>query len=323
MIMDKKALLHKIDETTSKIHLNLFGERPGLSTFLFHSIFHDQQEISRQHVLPQEHMTVPLFREMLDYFLSHGYQFVSPDQVRAGLPDNDVRYGMITFDDGYFNNTLITDTLAAYKVPAVFFISTAYIQEGKKFWSDTLYHKRKAQHVPDPMILREIMDLKHLRVAAIEDHITREFGSAALQPLSDTDRPMTPWELQTFAAHPFVHIGNHTHRHEILTNLGADEIATEFETSQQLLQEYTGQRPAFVSYPNGSYSDLVLKVAVHHGFTMGITTVQQKNRLPLQPNKQGQVLLDRFNPVAVNGKIDGRKFRSSFQLKTQLKKWLQ
>jgi peptidoglycan/xylan/chitin deacetylase (PgdA/CDA1 family) len=321
--MNKKALLNKIDETASGIHLSLFGERPGLSTFLFHSIFRNWQEISKQQILPQEHMTVDLFREFLDYFLSSGYHFVSPDQIRNGLKDTTLKYGLITFDDGYFNNTLITDTLAAYQIPAVFFISTAYIQEGKKFWSDALYHERKKKYATDEAILREIMSLKHLKVAQVEDYLVREFGTAVLKPLSDTDRPMTPEELGTFAAHPFVHLGNHTHQHEILTNLSEEEIMEELRTSQQLLHTFTGQTPYFISYPNGSYSDTVLKAASDQGFTMGITTIQQKNLLPLKTNDQGQLLLHRFNPVAQDGHINCRKFRSSLQLKTQLKKWLQ
>lgn len=321
--MDKKALLNTMDETVSALHLKLFGERPGLSAFLFHSIFKNKQEIGKHHVLPQEHMTVDAFRRFLDYFLSNNYQFVTPDAIRAGLPDLQARYGLITFDDGYFNNTLIPPVLAEYKVPAVFFISTAYITEGKKFWSDVIYYERKKQQLSDETILKEIISLKSLKIAQVEDYLAKEFGTASMKPLSDIDRPMTPGELQAFARHPFVHLGNHTHQHEILTNLTADETDHEFRTSQQLMNEMTGVTPRFVSYPNGSFSDQVSTIAMQHDLTMGITTIQQKNKLPLQPDKHGQVLLHRFNPVAKDDIINCSKFRSSFQLKTQLKKWLQ
>ncbi len=321
--MDKKTLLNRMDETVSDLHLKLFGERPGLSTFLFHSIFKNKQEISRHHVLPQEHMTIEAFRRFLDYFLSHNYQFVTPDAVRAGLPDLKARYGLITFDDGYFNNTLIPPVLAEYKVPAVFFISTAYITEGKKFWSDVIYHQRKKQQLSDETILKEIISLKSLKIVQVEDYLAREFGIDSMKPLSDIDSPMTPGELQAFARQPFVHLGNHTHQHEILTNLTAAETDLEFKTSQRLLNDITGITPWFVSYPNGSFSGQVSTVAMQNNLTMGITTIQQKNRLPLQADKYGQILLHRFNPVANNDVINCSKFRSSFHLKTQLKKWLQ
>ena len=321
--MNKKAILNKLDEMAAAVHLGLFGEKPGLSTFLFHSIFRNEQEITNHHVLPQEHMTVDLFRRFLDYFLSKNYQFVSPADVKNALAPDKKYYGLITFDDGYYNNTLIPEILSEYKVPAVFFISTAYIIEGKKFWSDALYYFRKKQNQSDETILKEIISLKSLRINQVENYIINEFGKDALKPLSDIDRPMNAAELTEFSRHPYVHIGNHTHQHEILTNLSKEEIDQEFKTSQEALFRFTGIQPYFVSYPNGSFNNEVLGAAQQHSFSMGITTIQQKNNLPLKPNAEGQILLDRFNPVASNGELNLGKFRSSFQLKTQLKKWLQ
>jgi peptidoglycan/xylan/chitin deacetylase (PgdA/CDA1 family) len=321
--MNKRVLLDKIDKISSGMHLKLFGERAGLSTFLFHAIFKDEAEISKGHINPQERMTVDLFRRFLDYFLENGYQFITPDAIRDGLHTNKEKYGLITFDDGYYNNLLITDLLSEYKIPAVFFFSTAYITEGKKFWSDVVYNKRKEQGRGDLDILYELMRLKCLKIKEVEAWLTKEFGAACMQPLGDIDRPMTPEELTSFAQHKYVHIGNHTHQHEILTNLTRGEVDHEFEISQQLLTKLTGKKPWFVSYPNGSFSDDIIGSAIQNGLTMGITTVMQKNKLPLRA-VNGQVLLDRFNPSADNsGKNNFNTLRSSFQLKTQVKKWLQ
>jgi peptidoglycan/xylan/chitin deacetylase (PgdA/CDA1 family) len=322
--MDKRALLDSVDKIASSAHLGLFGESAGLSTFLFHSIFRNANEMNSNQVNPQERMTVDLFRQFLDYFLENGYRFITPEAIRDGLHANNERYGLITFDDGYFNNTLVTDILVEYKMPAVFFFSTAYITEGKKFWPDIVYQKRKEQGRSDLEILHEIMRLKSQATAAIESFVINEFGEGCMQPLSDTDRPMTAAELTAFTQCPYVHIGNHTHQHEILTNLSREGVDKEFETSQQLLTQLTGKKPWFVSYPNGSFSDMIIASAIQNGLTMGITTVMQKNKLPLRANKNGQILLDRFNPAADKfGKNNFKTLRSSLQLKTQLKKWLQ
>jgi peptidoglycan/xylan/chitin deacetylase (PgdA/CDA1 family) len=319
--MNKKALLNAADEAVAKAWLRLFGERGGLSSFLFHGIYSDAGELERRHIFPQERMTVALFRRFLDYFLEAGYRFVSPNDVKAGLPDAKAKYGLVTFDDGYFNNTLILDVLAEYSVPAIFFIATAYVAEGVKFWSDAVYTERSRHRVSDAAILREIMQLKQLKVAEIQDYITREFGTDALQPLSDIDRPLTVDELKSFAEHPYVHVGNHTHWHEVLTNLSNAEIVREFELSQALLREWTGARPYFVSYPNGSFNKATIGIAKHQGLSLGISTIAYKTKTPLPAGTTK--VLGRFNPVAVGSELELSKFRSRLQLKTQLKQWLQ
>ncbi len=319
--MNLKDLLNIADAAAAKGHLELFGEQGGLSCFLFHAIFKDESELAKQQIYPQECMTVVLFRQFIEYFLDAGYQFITPDEIKAGLPDKNKKYGLITFDDGYYNNTLILDVLTEYKVPAVFFIATAYVQEGKKFWSDALYAGRKKTGIGDEAVLEEIMSLKKMRVADINRYLIEHFSKDALKPLSDIDRPFTPAELAVFAHHPYVHIGNHTHEHEVLTNLTIEEVTEEFKVSQQLIKSWTGIVPDFISYPNGSYSQQILEAARQNNFTMGISTVAQKNRLPL--STAGFELLGRFNPVAVGGQLELAKFRSSLQLKTGLKKWLQ
>jgi peptidoglycan/xylan/chitin deacetylase (PgdA/CDA1 family) len=168
------------------------------------------------------------------------------------------------------------------------------------------------------------MSLKAKKVATIFDELRAEFGHNCSSPIGDADRPLTLSELQSFSKHPFIHIGNHTHRHEVLTNLNGTEIGSEIEQCQQVLEKCIGYIPDWISYPNGSYNNEVLSVCRQEGFRAGITTVQQKNSV-LQLHAQGNtpLLLSRFNPVAVQGQIDFRRLRASLQLKTRLKQWLQ
>jgi peptidoglycan/xylan/chitin deacetylase (PgdA/CDA1 family) len=323
--MDKRNILNIVDRTASNIHLKMFGEQPGLSAFLLHGMFRNSDEINKNHILPQERMTVDHFRKFLDYFLSHNYKFVSPDEIRKnGVSDTTARYALLSFDDGYFNNLMVPEILAEYKVPAVFFFSSAYILEGKKFWSDVIYHIRKKQGRDDLSILHEIIALKNRKTAEVEAQLIKEHGSGCLKPLGDIDRPMTPSEFISFSQMPFIHLGNHTHQHEILTNLSDAETDLELKTSQQQMLSLTGKTPWFISYPNGSFSERTIQVAIQNGLTMGITTIQQKNQLPLIAGSGGQVLLHRFNPsVSAEGRDNYSTLRSSLQLKTKLKKWLQ
>ena len=319
--MGKKAILNTADRLISSSTVNIFGEKPGLSTFLFHGIYKNQNEIDSNSIFPQENLTLQLFREFLDYFLFKGYQFIGPDDMQSSKLQSDINYGLITLDDGYFNNTLLLDTLSEYKVPAVFFVPTAFITEGEKLWSDVIFSERRKMGIDYNTIFNEIMSLKPLRVAKIKDYITKEFGKDKFKPKNDIDRPMTEAEFRSFAKHPLVHIGNHTHRHEVLGLLSEQEILEELTVSQKILTELTGTTPDFISYPYGSYSDSVLDISKKLKFKSGITTIQKKNIIPIQESQN--LLLNRFNPVVENGVIHYKKLRSSFQFKTLMKKWLQ
>ncbi len=322
--MTAKGLLNTLDAFAAKAQLSLTGERPGLSIFLFHGIFEDDSAPDNSPIFPQERMTVQLFRQFVDYFSNLGYNFLSPGQLTTEELDARENYALITFDDGYYNNTFILDVLKEYSAPALIFISTAYLREQKSFWSDVLYRERKKRGATDDQILQEIIGLKHKKVTEIFRQLETSFGQQSIKPIDDTDRPLTPSELTELARHPYVYIGNHTHQHEVLTNLTPEEVRAEIAISQQLLEEWIGYTPDWISYPNGSYNDTVLSVSEHAGFKAGITTVQQKNKV-WQPKTGGReaLLLSRFNPVAINGHIDYTRLRASFQLKTRLKQWLQ
>jgi len=185
-----------------------------------------------------------------------------------------------------------------------------------------LYFHRKKAGRSNEAILQEIIGLKSKSVVEIENYVIKNLGSKSLETDNDISRFMTPDELTIFAQNPLVHIGNHSHKHEILTNLTLEEVQKELEISQQILEKLLGYKTNLISYPNGSFDENIISVSVELGMNIGITTIMEKNYFPLDNRVNGQLLLHRFNPVVHNGNMHLSKFRSSFQLKTQLKKWL-
>src|SRR5436190_22196899 len=105
MISSIQRLVRATDCVVARAYLSLFRERSALLSFLFHSLFRDEREIALNAVDPLERTTVAQFRQIIEYYLEHGYRFVSPNGVRDGL-DPEKKYAILTFDDGYFNNTL-------------------------------------------------------------------------------------------------------------------------------------------------------------------------------------------------------------------------
>src|SRR4051812_13209506 len=115
MIATIQNLVRMADDVIARGYLGLFRERGGLRAFLFHSLFRDESEIARQQVDPLQRTTLAQFREFVEYYLGHGYTFVGPDDVLAGL-DPEGKYALITFDDGYYNNTLALPVMREYQV---------------------------------------------------------------------------------------------------------------------------------------------------------------------------------------------------------------
>jgi len=132
MISSIQRLVRATDCVVARAYLSLFRERSALLSFLFHSLFRDEREIALNQVDPLQRTTVAQFRRFVEYYLAHDYRFIGPADLLGGL-DPDGKYAMITFDDGYFNNTLALPILEEYRVPAVVFVSTDHVRQNKCF----------------------------------------------------------------------------------------------------------------------------------------------------------------------------------------------
>jgi peptidoglycan/xylan/chitin deacetylase (PgdA/CDA1 family) len=314
-----KQVVKYIDRACSRIFMRFIPEKASLLTFLFHGLFLDEKEIAANHVDPQQRITVAQFEEFVEFYVARGYKFVSPGDVLKGL-HSEHKYIMITFDDGYYNNIYALPVLRKYKVPAVFFISTNNILHNKSFWWDIVYRLRKKQGHTDKQIAAHGRNLKVLTADKIEQYLVKEFGRDCLNPISSIDRPFTPDELKAFALDPWVHLGNHTSDHGILTNYPLEGVRDQIMTAQYDIYRIAGVKPIIISYPNGSYSGDVLKVTKELGILMGITIDPTKNYLPINMQNLESVHLGRFilvGDTAIKAQCD--VLRSEFSIYNRIK----
>lgn len=271
----------------------LAGERPGLLvSALFHSLYPDRSYLGDPALAPNQDVTVAVFRTFIARMLEAGYTVVTPAEVDAGLSE-DGRYLLITFDDGYYNNTLALDVLDEFRVPACFFISTDHVRHGKAFWWDAYSRALTSLGVKGAAQRRDIERSKMLSHGRIEADLLRRFGEGVLQPSGDLDRPFTPHELRLFAASPWVHLGNHTSGHAILTRCGPDEMTRQIASCQQTLADWTGQRPIAIAYPNGDHSPACVEAACEAGLRLGFTVAPRPSVLPLAAGTE-KMTLGRF-----------------------------
>jgi peptidoglycan/xylan/chitin deacetylase (PgdA/CDA1 family) len=284
------------DRAVAGTYLALFGERGGLSTFLFHGLFRDEAEIDAGDADPQQRFTVADFRRFVALFLESGHRFVSVADVLAGLPRGG-KYALVTFDDGYFNNMRALPVLREFGVPAAVFVSTDHVRLGKCFWWDVLYREGRARGRSEAEIASETTALKRLRTEAIEAELSRRFGLGAFAPRGEADRPLTPDELRELASEPLITIGNHTRNHAILTRYRPDEVREQLESAQSALRQMTGTTPVCVAYPNGDHRASTVDVCRDLGLRLGLTVEPTRNRLPITPGGDACLRLGRFTPT--------------------------
>jgi len=288
-----RSSIRGLDQMLASVCLGAVGEPRSLLIFLFHSLFRDGDEARAGVVDPQQSITVDMLRRFVSHFLEHSYRFVSPADIVKGL-DSGGRNVLITFDDGYYNNLRALPVLEEFGVPAVFFVSSDHIEKGKAFWWDVVFREFRKRHRTDPEIRDAIAGYKRLTTAAVESDLRLQFGDAALSPVADLDRPFRVAELEEFAKHPLVFMGNHTKDHAILTNYSDAEARKQISDGQKDIFEMTGRMPEMIAYPNGKASPAIQAAAWDAGLRLGVGVCPGKNRVPLQVDTGRAMEMKRF-----------------------------
>ena len=314
MLGPVRRIIRTTDAAIAAGYLSLFRERNAMLAFLFHSLFVDEAESRRDLVHPLQRTTVAQFRRFIEYYLARGYRFIGPSDLLAGLDPSGL-YALITFDDGYFNNTRALPILEEFKVPALFFITTDNVLRGNCFWWDVHWRESAARGMPDKEIVSDGRKLKLLRTEQIEVELVRRFGAEAFRPRGNTDRPLSLDELRDFSRSPHVQLGNHTVNHAILTNYPLADAKRQIEGAQEAIETMTGHRPVAVAYPNGAHSTDVEQLCVESGLRCGFTVQPTKTALPLDLQSPAMMRLGRFAPDGEDPmERQCRTYRSDVQL---------
>jgi len=317
MTRDVRAALRRLDYKIAKAALRVRRERPALIAFLLHGLFENAEELERGLVDPYQPTLLADLARLIEHFAACGYRFASPSDVLAGL-DPTGYHALLTFDDGYANNRLALPVLHRFGVPATFFVSSKHIAEQRAFWWDVVYRERRKRGAAGTAIRREVQTLKRRRHGEIDSYLREVFGSRALDPAGDIDRPLSPAELKEMAADPLVSIGNHTADHAILTVCDENAARAQIRACQAYVENLTGERPDIIAYPDGAHDERVLGIARSEGLRLGAIVEPRKNRLPLD-DRAAMTMTRCF--IRADGRVadECRSCRSDVQLRNLLR----
>lgn len=233
----------------------------------------------------------------------------------------------ITVDDGYtdvLNNAL--PILERYAIPAAVFITTGFL--GKEFWWDKL--NRILAHpdvIPDDLNIlisdRMVkMNLPHhenyanepshsvnsiydilLRLPFIEiENILTSFTLQVKMKTQKSDcRCMSEAELAQLVTSDLIEVGSHSVSHPFLAQLSVSEQRYEIEKSKSVLQDITKRPVRCFSYPNGSFSNMTMRLVQESGYQLSFSSEENMMRSTSNP-----LQLPRFWMPDWNGDQFGR-----------------
>lgn len=187
-------------------------------------------------------------------------------RLRAGtLPSRAVA---VTFDDGYMDNVQVAlPILREQRIPATFFIATAYL-DGGRMWNDTVIEAVR-RLVPGEHVFRHAglevisvpnsLDRRSLVLTLLNTikHRPQDERQRAADRLAELTDRVLPRDLMMrredvrLLTEAGMNVGGHTRTHPILSGLTPAGAEQEIADGLDDLAEIIGRRPTLFAYPNG------------------------------------------------------------------------
>lgn len=200
-------------------------------------------------------------------------EFLRLEESREWEPD--VRYCVITFDDGWLDNyTYAYPVLRRYDVPATIFVSTALIGSEEWMWPDKLgwLLTRSGWRGATPAATDAIIErCKRLSHRAIEDLLAET--AKRFRVCVPRQRMFLEWDQIREMSTGGIAFGSHGATHRVLPGLPAADVCAEVTGSMQSLrQELPNPLPVFC-YPNGDHDAAVVSQVQAAGYRAAVSTL--------------------------------------------------
>jgi peptidoglycan/xylan/chitin deacetylase (PgdA/CDA1 family) len=269
--------------------LDIIGRRrlKGTAVVLMYHRILDPQQYSHHNSHPGICIKVATFEKQIR-FLKKQFRILSLEEFTEHLdrqspfPD---RSCLITFDDGWRDNYQnAIPVLAQYQVPAVIFLSTAFVGSHYWFWQEKLnaiLNRLNGNRPGAREIIKKALDrcgldsndfISHnkkyrlnieylfLKLKNVPQKTILRFISILenSSPSQDNNifrgRDFMNWDEIRKSPSQLISFGSHGVNHSILT-VETDSALEELAVSKSTIESEIGQKVIAFSYPNGNFSD--------------------------------------------------------------------
>jgi len=289
------------------------GLRRGVSVLTYHEVL-PGADVEAWTIVAQEQ-----FHEQCRYLRRHA-AVVSIDEAIEDLERGRSRHvtAVLTFDDGYSGNaSAVLPVVESLGLPIAVFVSTSWIGTLDVYWYDQVICALAAQRdvhwdLRDHGLgcytwraredagkrwretQRALTDLKELSPVARDALLRRLLErTAAPWPLRALDR----LELSRLAASRLVTIGAHSHGHERLSRLSADQARASVVTSKRLLESWLSKPVVHFAYPNGDHGPRVEAIVRDAGFRTGFSARRGLWRRGESPFRIPRIGVGRYDSI--------------------------
>jgi peptidoglycan/xylan/chitin deacetylase (PgdA/CDA1 family) len=256
----------------------------AFAIFLFHGVIPQQRHHIRNYTV--KHLARERFAAILRDLDDHGNAVSLPDIVQATVNGKKLpkRAFAITFDDGFENNySVAAPVLDDFRVPAMFYVTTGFIESNGSSWIDLIeYSVEQAEKFQLSLTHAELCGTYNSREEKIEllnrirqvvkndasidpyefaAEVSRQIGVRMEEPDPDLDQKMSWTQVRKLAENCLFTIGGHSHTHRILEYLSQSELEDEISLSLEKLKTNLDAPIEHYSYPEGlahCYSDRVI-----------------------------------------------------------------
>ncbi len=236
-------------------------------------------------------ISVELFRELLIYL--RRYYKIVPLRNLFEIPDPKKPLLSITFDDGWKATYEIAfPILQELDIPATIFITTGKIGSPEPFWQQKLgrlfsyaisegdieiqQNLKNILKVGDKMPLtinlykKTVNKWKLLKYSEIDDWLNKYQW---LKQISHYDKPLflTHDDIKEMTSKN-IDVGSHTVNHVILPIQSNSIVEYELLESKKTLEEIVRKPVDMLAYPDGAFSNEIIRKAKASGFKFGFTT---------------------------------------------------
>jgi len=242
-------------------------------------------------------------------YIARRFQPVSCQQVadafNTGTP-LPKRAVMVTFDDGFRDNFEVAfPVLRHHAVPAVFFLSTGYINSSDVFWFDWLVHVLTRSSKPHVRLeslgltiklgsslssrrdeATKLLSVLKRTPEANRLQVLQELNSAAGEIPRSGDHAQSAlmtWDHVREMSRAGMEFGSHTVSHPILSTITDPSLLRwELEESKATIERETGRPVVALAYPVGgrdAANDAVLAATARAGYQFAFTYQPGVNRI--------------------------------------------
>ena len=205
--------------------------------------------------------------------LGRWFDFIHHDDLEQRLTTPRSRpFCLLTFDDGKRSGfTEVAPQLEQLGVPAVFYVVTRFLSDGRPLWFDRQAALERALGRVPPVL--SVDTLKELPLSLVDQRLDRACAEhrATVDHEADDVRPMSWDEARELHRRGFT-IGAHSLNHAILTLEAPDVARADIAESMAEVSSHIEAPCRTFAFPNGNYTPDLARYALACGAQTVMTT---------------------------------------------------